>query len=262
MAIFRKVHIQFWSDVFIQSLTPEQKFFFLYLLTNEKTKQCGIYEITTRHISYDTGYNIETVNKLLEFFENSGKILFSRETNEIAVKNWEKYNGSKSPDVQKLVNKELVFIKNKRLPQWLQSPDTVLPLSKKLPREEPEEEPEENQMKKKELPKMTEKEFVDFSEKMKNDKLFIQPLFTAGVKPEYLDKWIIQFHIQIVGDDKINKDYNEYRKHFKNWLKKQDYYNKPPSLNSGQQFSKGKDASGGYDTGVHDSSIYDEMKKK
>jgi len=45
MAIFRKIHVQFWGDIFIQSLTPEQKFFFLYLLTNERTKQCGVYEM-------------------------------------------------------------------------------------------------------------------------------------------------------------------------------------------------------------------------
>lgn len=124
MAIFRKIHVHFWSDVFIQSLTPEQKFFFLYLLTNEKTKQCGIYEITLRQISYDTGYNIETVNTLISFFEKCGKVRFSAETCEMAIKNWDKYNGSKAPDVQNLVNKELKSIKNKELPKWLHSGTT------------------------------------------------------------------------------------------------------------------------------------------
>lgn len=79
---------------------------------------------------------------------------------------------------------------------------------------------------------MTEKEFTEFSEKMKKDELFISPLFQAGIKKEHLDKWIIHFHIQIVGDCNINKDYNEYRKHFKNWLKKQDYLNPPPALSA------------------------------
>lgn len=143
MAIFRKIHVQFWSDVFIQSLTPEQKFFFLYLLTNERTKQCGIYEITTRQISYDTGYNVDTVNNLIEFFSRSKKVVYSRETNEIAIKNWEKYNGSRSPDVQNLVNKELKSVKNLKLIEWVQSVDTVVSHSKSSLREEPEEEPEE-----------------------------------------------------------------------------------------------------------------------
>lgn len=143
MAIFRKVHVQFWSDTFIQSLTPEKKFFFLYLLTNEKTKQCGIYETTTRQISYDTGYNVEAVNNLIDFFEERGKVSFSRETNEIAIKNWDKYNGSKSPDVKILVNKEIKSIKNKKLIEWLQSDTTVVPQSKSSPIGEREGEPEE-----------------------------------------------------------------------------------------------------------------------
>lgn len=80
------------------------------------------------------------------------------------------------------------------------------------------------------LPKMTGEQFIEFSSKMKADKLFIEPLFAQGVKPEYLDRWILRFHVQIVGDDKLNKDYSEYRKHFKNWLNLQDYCNPPPAL--------------------------------
>lgn len=143
MAIFRKIHVQFWSDVFIQSLTPEQKFFFLYLLTNERTKQCGIYEITTRQISFDTGYNVDTINNLIEFFTKTKKVIYSRETNEIAIKNWDRYNGSRSPDVQNLVNKELKSVKNIKLIEWIQSVDTVVSHSKKSLREEPEEEREQ-----------------------------------------------------------------------------------------------------------------------
>jgi hypothetical protein len=125
MAIFRKIHVHFWSDVFIQSLTPEQKFFFLYLLTNERTKQCGIYEITTRQISYDTGYNVETISKLLLFFESAGKVLYSRETNEIAIKNWDRYNKSSSPKVKKLVSQEYASVKQRKLIEYIQETDTV-----------------------------------------------------------------------------------------------------------------------------------------
>jgi len=64
MAIYRQLQTTFWSDSYITELTPEQKYFYIYLLTNEKTKQCGIYEITLRAIAFDTGYNVETVEKL------------------------------------------------------------------------------------------------------------------------------------------------------------------------------------------------------
>lgn len=125
MAIFRKIHTSFWSDSFIQSLTPEQRYFFLYLLTNEKTKQCGIYDISKRQICFDTGYNIDTVSKLLDYFINTGKIMFSEDTNEIAVKNWQKYNGSTSPKVQSCIDQELINIKNRVLIEYVYSIDTV-----------------------------------------------------------------------------------------------------------------------------------------
>ena len=62
MAVFRKVHVSFWSDSWISSLTVEQRYFYLYILTNEKTTQCGIYEITKKQIAFDTGYSIDRVS--------------------------------------------------------------------------------------------------------------------------------------------------------------------------------------------------------
>jgi len=115
MAIFRKVHVTFWNDSFVQDLTPEKKFFYLYLLTNNKTKAIGVYEITFRQISYETGYNIETVEKLINFFVEQGKIMVSRDTNEVAIKNWWRYNKTDSPQVKKLLEKETNMVKNKEL---------------------------------------------------------------------------------------------------------------------------------------------------
>lgn len=125
MATFRKVHIQFWSDPFVQELTPEQKFFYLYLLTNDKTKQCGIYEITKRQIVYDTGYNIDTVSKFIKYCIDADKIRYNTETNELAIKNWNKYNGSTSPQVQTLVNQELKSVKDTLLIEYLYGSDNV-----------------------------------------------------------------------------------------------------------------------------------------
>lgn len=142
MAIFRKIHTQFWGDTFVQTLSPERKYFYLYLLTNEKTKQCGIYEISTRQISYDTGYTVETVLNLLDYFISTGKILVSRKTNEIAIKNWNRYNDSRSPGVQKCINQEVKLVKNQKLVEWVQSGGTVGTL---ITQEEEEPEEEKNQ---------------------------------------------------------------------------------------------------------------------
>jgi hypothetical protein len=138
MAIFRKIHVSFWRDEFIESLTPEQKYFYLYLMTNDRTRQCGIYEITLKQISYDTGYNEETVRQLIRFFVSKSKIRYSETTKEIALKNWGKYNDSTSPKVKVCVNKELLLVKDRLLIEYLYSNDTH-------PQEEQEEEQEEEQ---------------------------------------------------------------------------------------------------------------------
>lgn len=124
MAAYRKVSITFWSDSFVQSLTPEGKYFYLYLMTNTRTTQCGIYEITPSQMCFETGYNSATIEKLLTQFQKTGKIKYSKETNEIALKNWPKYNESESPKVYACVQKELKSVKNKVLIEYLYCMDT------------------------------------------------------------------------------------------------------------------------------------------
>jgi hypothetical protein len=140
MAIFRKVHVSFWRDEFIEGLTPEQKYFYLYLLTNDRTTQCGIYEITIRQMCFDTGYNDETIKKLLEYFISKGRLMYSESTKEIALKNWSKYNDSNSPKVKACIDNELIKVKNRVLIEYLYSMHTHT-----QEEEEQEEEKEEEQ---------------------------------------------------------------------------------------------------------------------
>jgi len=138
MAIFRKVHTQIWSDPFFSELENEKKIFYLYILTNERTRQCGIYEISKKHMAFDLGISIEKVSNLIKFFSKCGKIHFSDTTNEIAVKNWAKYNYSTSPKVVKCIESELKNVKNRVLIEYIYSIDSV-----SQEEEEKEEEQEE-----------------------------------------------------------------------------------------------------------------------
>ena len=52
-------------------------------MTNSKTSQCGIYELSYRVIELETGYNRETVEKLLNRFVEYGKIKYSKNTKEL-----------------------------------------------------------------------------------------------------------------------------------------------------------------------------------
>lgn len=80
MAKYRQVHTTFWDDAFVLDLTPEEKYFYLYLMTNNKTTQCGIYELPKRVIEMHTGYNRETVDKLLQRFVDYEKIIYNDKT--------------------------------------------------------------------------------------------------------------------------------------------------------------------------------------
>lgn len=113
VAKFRQVHIEFWQDGFVLDLTPEEKYFYVYLMTNSKTSQCGIYELPKRIIETETGYSRETVDKLLQRFIDYDKIAYSENTKEIMMKNWIKYNFINSPKVIKCIEKELETVKEK-----------------------------------------------------------------------------------------------------------------------------------------------------
>lgn len=113
--MYRTVAVKFWADEFIAKLTPEQKYFYLYLLTNELTLQCGIYEITTRRISFDTGYNSDTIEKLLKYFQQQKKIIFDKSTSELAILNWPEYNLTDSPKVVSCIKNQLKNVKSKAL---------------------------------------------------------------------------------------------------------------------------------------------------
>jgi hypothetical protein len=92
MARFRKIETDFWNDAFIEERTPEDRYFFIFLLTNPYTKQCGIYEITHKKIADLLGYDRSVIKSLIERFEGYGKIKYNDDTKEMCIINWGKYN--------------------------------------------------------------------------------------------------------------------------------------------------------------------------
>ncbi|HDX9652516.1 TPA: DnaD domain protein [Bacillus wiedmannii] len=112
MAVYRPVQVSYWQDAFVLDLTPEEKYFYLYLMTNSKTSQSGIYELPLRVIEMDTGYNRETVEKLLERFAEYGKINYNKKIKEIMLLNWLKFNAITNMNIEKCVLKEIQSIKD------------------------------------------------------------------------------------------------------------------------------------------------------
>lgn len=114
MAIFRCVSPNFWSDPKVDDdFTPEDKYFYLYLLTNPHTTLSGCYELGKRQASRELGYNEETVDRLIYRMETVHNVIrYNKATKEILLLNWHKYNWSKSPKCLKGVEYSLQNIKS------------------------------------------------------------------------------------------------------------------------------------------------------
>jgi hypothetical protein len=112
MATYRQVHIKYWQDPFVENLQPLQRYFYLYLMTNSKTTQCGCYEISSKLIEYETGLSQEQINSFIELLEKNNKIKFNKDTNEFLLVNWLRHNSFASPKVKACISKELKNIKN------------------------------------------------------------------------------------------------------------------------------------------------------
>lgn len=113
MAIFRNVHITFWTDPkIVDDFTPEDKYFYIYLLTNPHTNLCGCYEVSLKQMSDELGYCKETVEKLIIRFHEVHRLLhYNKETKEMLLYNWSKYNWTKSPKFQTALLKEIPKVK-------------------------------------------------------------------------------------------------------------------------------------------------------
>ena len=122
MAIYRHVHVEFWKDPkVLEELTPEDKLFFIYLLTNPNTTQIGVYKITKKQIAFELGFSIESVNVLMDrFINNYGLIKYNSDTREICIKNWGKYNLNKlGKPMLDCVKSELKNVDDKSLLEFI-----------------------------------------------------------------------------------------------------------------------------------------------
>ena len=133
MAIFRTIKTGFWTDEkVIDEFSPEDRYFFLYLLTNPETTQLGIYKFVPRAAAFYLGYSKEAVMVLLDRFENKYNLIrYSYGTNEIAIKNFLKHSVIKGgKPVADCLEMEEANVKNKDLVLYivnhLQDEETLL----------------------------------------------------------------------------------------------------------------------------------------
>lgn len=121
MATYRTVHISFWTDPKVDDdFTPEDKYFYLYLLTNPHTNICGCYEISMKQMVRETGYNEDTVKRLLHRMEYVHNVIqYDKNTKEVLVPKWGKYNWCNSPKTKEGAVKSVENIKSNRFRKFV-----------------------------------------------------------------------------------------------------------------------------------------------
>lgn len=118
--IKRIVDVDFWTDdKVVEMFSPEDKLFFIYLLTNPHTTQLGIYPISRKVMAFELGYSTDTVSVLLDRFENKyGMIKYM--DGEIAIKNCLRHSIVKGgKPVEDLLIREINQVKHKSLLKWV-----------------------------------------------------------------------------------------------------------------------------------------------
>ena len=115
MIITKQIQVKFWQDDFVLELTPEERYFYMYLITNTTSTACGIYKFNLKLAVLETGLSADAINVHLNTFESLGKIIVSKSTKEIMLVNWLKHNCKMNKKTIKIINSELKEVKDKEL---------------------------------------------------------------------------------------------------------------------------------------------------
>ncbi len=107
----RSINTKFWNDPYIEELNPSEKLLFLYCLTSPYSNLLGIYEVSQKKISFETGLKQETIQKGFERFGKDSKVFYKG--NFIIIPNFlnhQRLNSNMKIGITKIFND---------LPKWL-----------------------------------------------------------------------------------------------------------------------------------------------
>lgn len=121
MALYRNIHLSFWQDTKVtDDFTPEDRYFYLYLLTNPHTNLCGCYEISIKQMANEMGYDVKKVDKLIERFSSIHNLIrYSQSERELLIFHWSKYNWTSSEKFRKPLLQEIQNVKTDSFREYL-----------------------------------------------------------------------------------------------------------------------------------------------
>ena len=103
MGRISSINTGFWtSPQVVDNFTPEERYVYLYCLTNPRTNLCGCYEVSIKTIAFETGMERYEVRDILDRLQHRhGVICYDADTRELFIINWLRNHWNSSPRWQK-----------------------------------------------------------------------------------------------------------------------------------------------------------------
>ncbi len=118
---YSKIQRNFWETDEAREMTPEEKYFWMYLQTNANVNTLGCYAFRMRKAMDETGYNRETIEKLLQKMEQVLRILYDEGTKEVFLLHWAEGNWNKKTATLRALAADLKEIQSKTLKETVKT---------------------------------------------------------------------------------------------------------------------------------------------
>lgn len=112
---YSKIERSFWETDEARELTPEEKYFWMYLQTNANVNTLGCYAFRMRKAVDETGYNKDTLEKLLDIMVQRGMILYDAATREVFLLHWGKTNWNRQTATLRAMKADLKEIRSEMI---------------------------------------------------------------------------------------------------------------------------------------------------
>lgn len=98
-----------WRDPqFSEDFLPDEKYIYLYCVSNPHINVCGCYEICVSQIAWETGLDRKSVRNTLERLQHRHKVLaYNSSTHELLLLDWLESNRSNLPKWKARVEREI-----------------------------------------------------------------------------------------------------------------------------------------------------------
>ena len=122
MKEFTKIDRGFWESDEARDMTPEEKYFWMYIQSNANVNTLGCYIFRMRRAMDETGYNQETIEKLLHRMVELDRIAWDVKTGEVFIPHFAEMCWNRMTATVRALNSDFKSVKS----QYLQ--EMILPM--------------------------------------------------------------------------------------------------------------------------------------